>query len=196
MKIDVDIERLGKDISYWNNVAPEGAECLIGGNRFVKWVDNIEFAYYPDEGASWDECENSYSLEKYHASPSSWKVIMKPAITEWNGEGQPPEGTRCIGVHLGYSSSFECAINGYWDGKVWFTDFTGVFDRDFVYPIEQVRFHQISTPEQIQRDELINAATKALEIKFGSPRSIYIAYCESLYDAGMLRGTDTLESKS
>jgi hypothetical protein len=39
-----------------------------------------------------------------------------------------------------------------------------------------------------EREKVVNAAVKALEPRFGSPRAAYVAYCRHLYDVKRLKG--------
>lgn len=184
--MNIDIECLGNDIAYWNGVAPEGAECLIGGNRFAKWVGDIEFAWDGDNGkwGKWIISSTPWSLEKY-INKKRHNIIMKPTPLVLNEELLM--GTVCEAI-------WDTNKNEWYNARIVGKDGQMIIGRWLEGPSygslfeyhNKKAFRPIKTPEHIHRDEMINAATKVLEIKFGSPRTLYISYCESLYDVGML----------
>lgn len=77
--------------------------------------------------------------------------IPCPTRKDWEG-GLPPVGVRCFGKHKEFNSNFECLINGYCDGKVWFTDFMGTLQREFVYSLDAVEFRPLKSFHKRQRD--------------------------------------------
>jgi len=62
------------------------------------------------------------------------------------------------------------------------------------YVVKVERYYFAVGPDEIrsrsverEREELVRQAARVLEMKSGSPITLYIKYCEDLYDAGLLR---------
>jgi hypothetical protein len=92
----IDLERLAVDAGYWDEVAPEGASHFMYSEKFVKWVDGVEWAFYTSSDKAWKKSMCSWSLQRY--TDNGNEVIAKPskpAAQEWDGEGLPPVGTEC-----------------------------------------------------------------------------------------------------
>jgi hypothetical protein len=113
----IDLERLAVDADYWDEVAPEGASHLIDKDKFVKWVDNVEWEFYAFSDRVWKKAFFDWSLQDYinggdgcvtakPAAPKSHPTDTQPAQSgaqisaEWDGEGLPPVGTECEAVHF------------------------------------------------------------------------------------------------
>lgn len=124
-------------------------------------------------------------------SPRTAEVAIprpeEPAAPEWNGEGLPPVGCE-----------FEFSYNGCsWEERVMlFNDGITCLMAHRKYPANRwhyksddpdVQCRPLRTKEQRDREEVVRGAAHIIEMKNGSPISLYIKYCENLYDAGMLR---------
>jgi hypothetical protein len=122
----------------------------------------------------------------------------KPAAAEYDGTGLPPIGTECefrIGGGLAewHLCTVRYILNGDedpdadgWRAVVWCPH----LDKDQLAHLPRFQFRPIRSQAERDREEIINAAAKVVEVKFGSPRSVCIAYCEALYDAGRLRNAE------
>jgi hypothetical protein len=86
----IDLERLAVDADYWNEVAPEGATHFMYSEKFVKWVDGVEWAFYASSGREWKKTHCNWMLKQYLNNATF--VLAKPAAQEWDGEGLPPVG--------------------------------------------------------------------------------------------------------
>jgi hypothetical protein len=199
----IDLERLALDADYWDEVAPEGATHFMYSEKFVKWVDGVEWEFYAFSDRVWKEAFCNWSLQDYinrgdgcvtakPAAPKSHPTDTQPTESgaqisaEWDGK-IPPVGWH--GECTWASKVFfpQCVILP--NGKV-VIEFYGLWEFRNISELDQIMFRPILSREQRDREEIINAAAKVVEVKFGSPRSVYIAYCEALYDAGMLRMPD------
>ena len=117
-------------------------------------------------------------------------MTAKPLqVDEWDGAGRPPVGCICEAVWLeppdGGGIDFESVhIKAYFGSQVWFDSQS--LD-DVVCEIRDGEFRPIRTQAQREREEVIDCASKAIETAHGSDGSAYKEYCQTLYDAGMLR---------
>jgi hypothetical protein len=87
----IDLERLAVDADYWDEVAPEGATHFMYSEKFVKWVDNVEWEFYAFSDRVWKEAFCNWSLQNY-INRGDGCVTAKPAAQEWDGEELPPVG--------------------------------------------------------------------------------------------------------
>jgi hypothetical protein len=97
----IDLERLAVDADYWNEVAPEGATHFMHSEKFVKWVDGVEWGFYVSSDKAWKKAMCSWSLQRY--TDNGNEVITKPtnpAAQEYDGTGLPPVGTECEVIFL------------------------------------------------------------------------------------------------
>jgi hypothetical protein len=97
----IDLERLAVDAEYWNEVAPDGATHFMYSEKFVKWVDGVEWRFYVSSDKAWKKSMCSWSLQRY--TDNGNEVIAKPtkpAAQEWDGERLPPVGTECEAVYF------------------------------------------------------------------------------------------------
>jgi hypothetical protein len=97
----IDLERLAVDADYWDEVAPEGATHFMYSEKFVKWVDGVEWAFYTSSDKAWKQATLTWPLQKY--TDNGNEVVAKPtkpAAQEWDGKGLPPVGIICDVWHL------------------------------------------------------------------------------------------------
>jgi hypothetical protein len=95
----IDLKRLAVDADYWDEVAPEGATHFMYSEKFVKWVDGVEWEFYAFSDRVWKEAFCDWSLQDY-INRGDGCVTAKPAAQEWDGEGLPPVGIICDVWHL------------------------------------------------------------------------------------------------
>jgi hypothetical protein len=89
----IDLERLAVDADYWDEVAPEGATHFMYSEKFVKWVDGVEWRFYVSSDKAWKKAMCSWSLQRY--TDNGNEVVAKPtkpAAQEYDGTGLPPVG--------------------------------------------------------------------------------------------------------
>jgi hypothetical protein len=72
----IDLERLAVDADYWDEVAPEGATHFMYSEKFVKWVDGVEWAFYTSSDKAWKQATLTWPLQKY--TDNGNEVIAKP----------------------------------------------------------------------------------------------------------------------
>jgi hypothetical protein len=87
----IDLERLAVDADYWNEVAPDGATHFMYSEKFVKWVDGVEWAFYTSSDKAWKQATLTWPLQKY--TDNGNEVVAKPskpAAQEYDGTGLPP----------------------------------------------------------------------------------------------------------
>jgi hypothetical protein len=195
----IDLERLAVDLDYWDEFEAEGATHFMHTEKFVKWVGSVEWIFYAYSERVWKEAFCDWSLQRYIDNGNAVIAKPKPQTTdtqpaesgaqisaEWDGN-IPPVGWH--GECTWASRVFfpQCVILP--NGKV-VIEFYGVWEVRNISELDQIMFRPILSREQRDREEIINAAAKVVEVKFGSPRSVYIAYCEALYDAGLLRNPE------
>jgi hypothetical protein len=282
----IDLERLAVDADYWDEVAPEGATHFMYSEKFVKWVDGVEWAFYAFSDRVWKEAFCNWSLQDY-INRGDGCVTAKPAAPEWDNTGLPPVGwhgectwgrkcewSECVILPVGkiakheFNGWFVRVIDDYraiefrpirsqaeqeledlakvlvecqdttinsvisgsdeikalrfaaakpkWAGgfppvgtKCKMANTRGKWllvkiidcsdgycfgwnleETTMLYSNDVTDFSPIRSQAERDREEIINAAVKVIDVRFGSPRSIYVGYCESLYDAGMLRRSD------
>jgi hypothetical protein len=154
--------------------APEGAThydcnadvfCTVNG----WWSCKGKYYHMP--------CQMAWGSERYTPRP------VEPAPTAWNGTGFPPVGTKCEGVWLevpdGGDRVFEGVIvKGYYKKQVWFCTTSG---EDITHLTENVDFRPLRTPEQRERQSVIEQAFSKLS-EFHDADQVL----GDLYDAGML----------
>jgi hypothetical protein len=186
--MNIDIDRLAVDADYWDEVAPEGATHFMYSEKFVKWVDGVEWGFYVSSDKAWKKAMCSWSLQRY--TDNGNEVITKPtnpAAPEWDNTGLPPVGWhgQCTwGLKVQWD---ECVIL---PGREIAKHELSGWRVSYIADYREIQFRPIRSQAERDREEIINAAVKVIDVRFGSPRSIYVGYCESLYDAGMLRRSD------
>jgi hypothetical protein len=77
----IDLERLAVDADYWDEVAPEGATHFMYSEKFVKWVDGVEWAFYAFSDRVWKEAFCDWSLQDY-INRGDGCVLAKPDAPE------------------------------------------------------------------------------------------------------------------
>jgi hypothetical protein len=186
--MSIDIERLKTDHDYWDEVAPQGSGFY--GEEDYEWVeswykkqDDIWYRHIGAQG--WTNISNAGCDFDDFIHSRAGSLINRPETqtTQWSGpqDGWPPVGTEC-----------ELWVGGVFDDVVEFiglrNEYTAVFwrlNRDVpdAGELPTVEFRPIQT----EHDKVIEKAVRTLEMKHGSPKSIYLSYCETLYDTGMLK---------
>jgi hypothetical protein len=202
----IDLERLAVDLDYWNEVAPEWATGY-GNAGVVKvsvWFNKEryshvnpsvhfrDFQFSENQGYSASQIQTvatrptKPAASKPHPTDTQLAESGAQISAEWDGN-IPPVGWH--GECTWASKVFfpQCVILP--NGKV-VIEFYGLWEFRNISELDQIMFRPILSREQRDREEIISAAAKVVEVKFGSPRSVYIAYCEALYDAGMLKRTE------
>jgi hypothetical protein len=203
----IDLERLAVDADYWDEVAPEGASHLIDDFTFTKWEYGEEFSWDIRHDTAWVADDPIYPLSKYLKECYRWKVLAKPTkpatpkphptdtqpaesgaqiSVEWDGEGLPPVGCDCKILRHGHCIPAKVIAHGEHLGEV--VAFCQTESHAMVGDFRQ--FRPLRSQAERDREEIISAAVKVIDVRFGSPRSIYVGYCEALYEAGMLRRSD------
>jgi hypothetical protein len=116
---------------------------------------------------------------------------MTDNAQELNFTAWPPVGEDCLARYATYKTEW-------YKAKIVGKDSLSIVGRWlegpkvsqlFEYTL-QSSFRPIFNEAEKKREETINAATKDMALNFQRPRSFYVAYCEFLYDAGMLKRTD------
>jgi hypothetical protein len=100
MEININKERIGRDLAYWNKIAPEGATHLVDNRNFAKWIDGREWNYCRED-QTWERISISYSVEKYNES-IAFNIVAKPNQT------LPPLSVECEFRNVG----------GTWRGRI------------------------------------------------------------------------------
>jgi hypothetical protein len=108
----IDLERLAVDADYWDEVAPEGATHFMYSEKFIKWVDNVEWEFYAFSDRVWKEAFCDWSLQDY-INRGDGCVTAKPAAQEGGGEGLPPVGTECEVRHCGLQTWVKARVVGH-----------------------------------------------------------------------------------
>ena len=158
--------------------APEGATHW--DTRGAVWCKHLHFWYYGrwnHEGAIHDLAEDRYTPRPTEPAPTAWP-------TAWNGTGFPPVGTKCEGVWLEVPNGGDrvvevVIVKGYYKKQVWFCTTSG---EDITHLTENVDFRPLRTPEQRERQSVIEQAFSKLS-EFHDADQVL----GDLYDAGMLR---------
>lgn len=168
------------DPKWWDENAPEGATHLAWLNHGWTW-------WKPGEkkcGMLWHRRFSEWQ-ERYDESIAKHRRPTKPEPQEWDGEGWTPIGCQCerfIGDEV-----YRVTVVAHFDGEVVVhqedaaPEYTGV-DPGYLRPPR--------TKEQRDRDQAVNAALLLNEYPSGEGSGGLMsrrAFCEALYDAGMLR---------
>ena len=127
--------------------------------------------YVPVENKDW-------GTDRYTPRPA------ESATTTWDGTGFPPVGTKCEGVWLEVPNGGDrvvevVIVKGYYKKQVWFCTTSG---EDITHLTENVDFRPLRTPEQRERQSVIEQAFSKLS-EFHDADQVL----GDLYDAGMLR---------
>jgi hypothetical protein len=199
----IDLERLAVDADYWDEVAPEGATHFMYSEKFVKWVDGVEWAFYTYSDKAWKQATLTWPLQKYTdngnevvAKPKSHPTDTQPAESgaqisaEWDGTGLPPVGCECKAVWLeapdGGSREYKpVLVKGYFKSEVlqvWFCTQQG---EDIVCRMNNCSFWTIRSQAERERDTAIDHAFSKLT-EFREAKQVL----GDLYDAGMLQMPD------
>jgi len=168
--MSIDIGRLAIDRTYWDSVAPEGAEAFIDG-VFTMWLGSIEFSF--DDGKWVKECI-SWPLSKYVMAENFTVIIRPDAPEEWDGTGLPPVGTECEANDVGHGWISATVIAHDEDEGV------AVCKTDYGYD-GYGELRPLRTPEQRERQSVIEQAFSKLS-EFHDADQVL----GDLYDAGML----------
>jgi hypothetical protein len=182
----IDIERLEVDADYWNEVAPEGAEWLVDGRWFVKWIGSAEYEHKFGGPSGWRmlEGEESWSKSKYIQAGLEFSIIQrpsKPAAPEWH-DNIPPAGWHGECTWGNKENSHECVIL---PGLKIAINFYTSWSVDQISQLEGVEFCPIRSQEKRERDAAIDHAFSKLT-EFREARQVL----GDLYDAGLLPRAD------
>lgn len=178
------------DPAWWDENAPDWAASVITNDsrNDFNW-----FRYVKGHGAAEDIFTGSRFVADTTGSAHRWKIfprpLAKPEPQEWDGE-LPPAGSECE-IDVESSARWfagdkwrSCEVLAHRGGRAicWVPSCNRVIDSG-----ECRHFRPIRTKEQREREEIVRQAAHAIEMKNGSPITLYIKYCEDLYDAGLLR---------
>jgi hypothetical protein len=187
----IDLERLAVDADYWDEVAPEGASHFMYSEKFVKWVDGVEWGFYVSSDKAWKKAMCSWSLQRY--TDNGNEVVAKPtkpAAQEWDGEGLPPVGWhgQCTwGLKVQWN---ECVIL---PGKEIAKHELSGWRVSYIADYREIQFRPIRSQAEREREPVIIAALRAADPPADDeihPRQYLIDSLNILYDAGMLRMPD------
>lgn len=103
------------------------------------------------------------------------------SILGWKN-GFPMEGTRCKGKLKSVGAQFECTVNSYKNGKVWFTEHTQDAQIDFVYPLEEIEFSSSQHVKYSFCASLVNDFAPEGTYK---EKSLMAEFARRLYDVGL-----------
>jgi hypothetical protein len=186
----IDLERLALDADYWDEVAPEGATHFMYSEKFVKWVDGVEWGFYVSSDKAWKKAMCSWSLQRY--TDNGNEVVAKPskpAAQEYDGTGLPPVGAECEVRHCGLQTWVKARVVGHdYDIAVCHVpDAHGYlgYGGDYIRPIR--------SQAEREREPVIIAALRAADPPADDeihPRQYLIDSLNILYNAGMLRMPD------
>jgi hypothetical protein len=163
----IDLERLAVDADYWDEVAPEGATHFMYSEKFVKWVDGVEWEFYAFSDRVWKEAFCDWSLQDYinrgdgcvtakPAAPKSHPTDTQPAESgaqisaEWEN-GIPPAGWHGECTWGNKENSHECVILP--DLKIAINFYTS-WSVDQISQLEGVEFRPIRSQAERERKEL------------------------------------------
>jgi hypothetical protein len=204
----IDLERLAVDADYWDEVAPKGASHFMYSEKFVKWVDGVEWRFYVSSDKAWKKSMCSWSLQRY--TDNGNEVVAKPtkpAAQEWDGAGMPPVGTECeFRIGGGPTEWHLCTVKYILDGDedpdadgwravVWCPHLA----KDQLAHLPRFQFRPIRSQAERERESIINLALERLGYdpsEFAGenkPVKGDHAVWDSLnylYDLGMLRRSD------
>ncbi len=105
---------------------------------------------------------------------------------DWNGEGFPPVGTVCECAPSGIW--MDCEVAGYYsERQVWVRWIEA--DHFMSYPVDEIQFRPIRTPEQIaavERAEAIDGLVYAIVSHYGAPKMAehYLGLATYLHNIG------------
>lgn len=110
--------------------------------------------------------------------------LAKPTPPAWSGKGQPPVGAVCDALYNTYKPTWHTArIIGKDGGAVIGRWLEGPNDGSLFEYTNQKAFRPIRTPEQIQRDELMDVMCKS-EITGAVPFSDLLSFTDAIIAAG------------
>ena len=184
----MNFERLRVSVDYWNEVAPEGATCLIDKGFFVKWEDGEEYNNYLSEGdllKGWVLEDSFRSLTDYR-DEGVWHIIKKPAPVG-SEEGHPPVREECEYRKVGNR----------WRGELCTPiHFAEDLDRAWlkfedhssgIYVLSAYEFRPAGTYQfEVERLEVVNLAFRSL-----SQTGKIVQALGELYDKGMLKKAES-----
>jgi hypothetical protein len=186
----IDLERLALDADYWDEVAPEGATHFMYSEKFVKWIDGVEWAFYTSSDKAWKQATLTWPLQKY--TDNGNEVVAKPskpAAQEWDGKGLPPVGTRVI-----------CLTCSGWsaDATIVHVTITGIAiaemdDGSVYHSVCAEKFRPIRSQAERELEEFVSAVLKVAPLPADdeiNPRQYLINSLSALYEVGMLRMPD------
>jgi hypothetical protein len=167
----IDLERLAVDLDYWDEVAPEGATHFMYSEKFVKWVDGVEWGFYVSSDKAWKKAMCSWSLQRY--TDNGNKVITKPKSqptdtqpaesgaqisAEWvNGIPTAPWHGECTwGDKVKWH---ECVILP--TGRI-AMDSYGAWNIRHTFELDKVSFRPIRSQAERERDELAEVINRGL----------------------------------
>jgi hypothetical protein len=187
----IDLERLAVDADYWDEVAPEGATHFMYSEKFVKWVDGVEWAFYTSSDKAWKQATLTWPLQKYTdngnevvAKPKSHPTDTQPAESgaqisaEWEN-GIPPVGWHGECTWGNKENSHECVILP--DLKIAINFYTS-WSVDQISQLEGVEFRPIRSQAERDREDLAELLGNCVKMRttFGEMADVIIAagYCK------------------
>lgn len=164
--MDIDWSKAPEGATHYR--APGGMYC--GG--FYKREPDGQWFFFVD--AQWEFLEKP---EENAAHP----LIPRPAKPE------PKEWEESIVDRIGELGNQVHNLGCNWQND---EDISEELGKISVQLWELQKQAHIRTQAEREREELVREAAHVIEMKNGSPITLYIKYCEDLYDAGLLRKGD------
>lgn len=178
----MDIERLRKDPSYWDEVAPYGAEVYIidcDPRDDLRMPSEFFYTDHEDRVPGRDVWRQCGGRSFWRKDCEDLEVIPRP--TQWRGpeDGLPPVGTVCEAKYAG--EWLRCTVVAHLKDLMGMTDavFQAECDWDFHQRPEMFR------PLKSDKERAVEAALA----QDCEPRDGMLSrhdFCARLYDAGLL----------
>jgi hypothetical protein len=204
----IDLERLAVDLDYWDEVAPEGATHFMHTEKFVKWVDGVEWVFYASSGREWKKTHCNWMLKQYlndgtfvlarpikYVAPKTHPTDTQAAESgaqisaEWDGTGLPPVGCECEAVHFNSWAHVKIVAHvRAIDGLQAVHQLVG-YNEWNAYG-EPSKFRPIRSQAEREREQTVDASLSIDNYPKGESRGGMMSrreFCEKLYDSGMLR---------
>ncbi|WP_417518782.1 hypothetical protein [Marinobacter sp.] len=178
------------DPKWWAANAPEWATMVgrIGPGRRLAWANLRQYGYKDHLVFYLFASGQNFALCDFRALAKRPKADEPPM---WDGKESPPIGAVCEGDADERPGGYEPCLVIYHDKHAAAEGHTHVAlfmaYGKFIEPHWCSDFRPAKTEAQRERDEVAKKAAFILEMKHGSPITLYTKYCEDLYDAGMLR---------
>lgn len=199
------IDILARELKVWPETADWAVSVLSSGAPFVTFgsgehpdqdqADRHTHTWTTGNGAgSWEifsrrsisslPCDRLTSIITRAEWQAAVDALNAPKVVEWDGEGNPPAGSKCQIRHSGWAAGRWAAADIKYISSEYLIIGYGDFKREQHFHMPDIQFRPIRTAEQVAADEREKAIADMMEVTSDGISCIGQDDALALYKAG------------